>query len=84
MSKAGRLPGDAKVAGQKTMTWMALPRRVLLPPLRDDKRQAYQISDEEKEEIVEHNMGSAVYTTPVAHDGVLYIASRSELFAIGG
>ena len=27
-------------------------------------------------------MGSAVYTTPVAKDGVLYIASRNTLFAI--
>ena len=30
----------------------------------------------------ETNLGSAVYTTPVAHDGVLYIASRNTLFAI--
>ncbi|HVS65696.1 MAG TPA: PQQ-binding-like beta-propeller repeat protein [Thermoanaerobaculia bacterium] len=36
-----------------------------------------------KKLIAEINMGSAVYTTPVAHDGVLYIATRSELFAIG-
>jgi len=32
--------------------------------------------------IHEVNMGSAVYTTPVARDGVLYIASRNTLFAI--
>ena len=32
--------------------------------------------------IFEVNMGSAVYTTPVAKDGVLYIASRNVLFAI--
>ena len=32
--------------------------------------------------IHEVNMGSAVYTTPVARDGVLYIASRNMLFAI--
>ncbi len=32
--------------------------------------------------LSETNMGSAVYTTPIAHDGVLYVASRSELFAI--
>ena len=36
----------------------------------------------EKELIFETNMGSAVYTTPVAKDGVLYIASRNTLFAI--
>ena len=30
----------------------------------------------------EVNMGAAVYTTPVAKDGVLYIASRTKLFAI--
>ncbi len=36
-----------------------------------------------KEEVVnEMNMGSAIYTTPVAKDGVLYIATRAELFAI--
>jgi outer membrane protein assembly factor BamB len=36
-----------------------------------------------KQEVLgEMNMGSAVYTTPVAHDGVLFVASRSELVAI--
>ena len=30
----------------------------------------------------EMNMGGAVYTTPTVVDGVLYIATRSELFAI--
>jgi outer membrane protein assembly factor BamB len=30
----------------------------------------------------ETNLGSAVYTTPVARDGVIYIASRNTLFAI--
>jgi len=38
----------------------------------------------ELEVIHEVNMGSAVYTTPVAKDGVLYIASRRMLFAIEG
>ena len=32
--------------------------------------------------IAEMNLGAAVYTTPVAHDGVLYIVSRNKLFAI--
>jgi outer membrane protein assembly factor BamB len=32
----------------------------------------------------EVNMGAAVYTTPVAKDGVLYVASRTKLFAIEG
>ena len=39
-------------------------------------------ASKEKELIFETNMGSAVYTTPVAKDGVLYIASRNTLFAI--
>lgn len=30
----------------------------------------------------ETNFGSAVYTTPVAKDGVIYVASRTKLFAI--
>jgi outer membrane protein assembly factor BamB len=30
----------------------------------------------------EYNMGGAVYTTPVAHDGTIYVASRTKLFAI--
>ncbi len=32
--------------------------------------------------LEEINMGSAVYTTPVAKQGVLYIASRNKLFAL--
>jgi outer membrane protein assembly factor BamB len=35
-----------------------------------------------KELLHEVNMGSSIYTTPVAKDGVLYINSRSTLFAI--
>ena len=34
------------------------------------------------EKINEVNMGSAVYTTPVAKDGVLYIGTRNTLYAI--
>ncbi len=30
----------------------------------------------------ESNMGAAVYTTPVAHDGTIFVASRKKLFAI--
>ena len=37
---------------------------------------------EKMELIHEVNMGSAVYTTQVARDGVLYVASRNMLFAI--
>jgi outer membrane protein assembly factor BamB len=33
--------------------------------------------------IHEANMGDAIYTTPAARDGVLYIATRSRLFAVG-
>ncbi|MEE2777086.1 MAG: PQQ-binding-like beta-propeller repeat protein [Acidobacteriota bacterium] len=36
----------------------------------------------EEKIIAEMNMGGAVYTTPVARDGVLYIATRADLFAI--
>jgi len=36
----------------------------------------------ELEELAEINMGAAVYTTPVAADGVLYILSRNRLFAL--
>lgn len=36
-----------------------------------------------KELLHEVNMGSSVYTTPVAKDGVLYITTRSKLWAIG-
>ncbi|HTQ79530.1 MAG TPA: PQQ-binding-like beta-propeller repeat protein, partial [Thermoanaerobaculia bacterium] len=34
------------------------------------------------EVIFKTNMGSAVYSTPVAKDGVLYVTSRSKLFAL--
>ena len=37
---------------------------------------------EKKEVIAEMNMGDSLYTTPVAHNGVLYVASRSTLFAL--
>lgn len=33
--------------------------------------------------IAEMNMGSSVYSTPVSANGVLYIMTRSELYAIG-
>ncbi len=32
--------------------------------------------------LAEMNMGAAVYTTPVAHDGTLYIVSRNKIFAV--
>ncbi len=32
--------------------------------------------------LAESNMGSAVYTTPVAHDGTLFIVTRTALFAL--
>ncbi|HEY3174265.1 MAG TPA: PQQ-binding-like beta-propeller repeat protein [Candidatus Polarisedimenticolia bacterium] len=35
-----------------------------------------------KELIAEMNMGNAVYTTPTAKNGVLYIVSRTKLFAV--
>jgi outer membrane protein assembly factor BamB len=39
-------------------------------------------ADKNLEIIHETNMGSAVYSTPVARDSVLYIASRTQLYAI--
>lgn len=36
----------------------------------------------EMEVLGEYNMGAAVYTTPVAHNGVLYVLSRNRLFAL--
>ncbi len=36
----------------------------------------------EKELLYEVNMGSAVYTSPVAKNGVLYVTNRSTLFAL--
>jgi putative pyrroloquinoline-quinone binding quinoprotein len=36
-----------------------------------------------KQVLSEINMGNAVYTTPAAQDGVLYVATRAKLFAIG-
>jgi len=39
-------------------------------------------ADKKMELIHEVNMGSAVYSTPVAKNGVIYISSRTTLFAI--
>lgn len=38
--------------------------------------------DGEPELLGEYNMGAAVYTTPVAHDGVLFILARNRLYAL--
>ena len=35
------------------------------------------------EELGEFNMGAAVYTTPVADNGVLYVLTRNRIYAIG-
>jgi outer membrane protein assembly factor BamB len=34
------------------------------------------------QKLAEINMGNAVYTTPVAKDGVMYIVSRTKIFAV--
>ena len=39
-------------------------------------------ADKTLELLHETNLGSAVYTTPVTRDGVLYIMSRNTLFAL--
>jgi outer membrane protein assembly factor BamB len=38
--------------------------------------------DGQPEVLAEINMGSSVYTTPVARDGVLYVMSRNSVFAL--
>ncbi|MCH2575491.1 PQQ-binding-like beta-propeller repeat protein, partial [Candidatus Poribacteria bacterium] len=48
----------------------------------EDGDVAVLAASKEKELIFETNMGSAVYTTPIPHDGILYIVSRNKLFAI--
>lgn len=37
----------------------------------------------EEKELFEGNLGNAIYASPTAHDGVLYVATRSKLFALG-
>ena len=32
--------------------------------------------------LAENNLGAAVYTTPVAHDGVMFVVSRTKLVAL--
>ncbi len=52
--------------------------------LGDEDGDIVILKEGKKLEIIgEMNMGSAVYTTPIAKDGVLYVATRSELFALG-
>jgi outer membrane protein assembly factor BamB len=42
----------------------------------------FKLDKDAKDPIAEINMGSSVYSTPVVANGVLYVASRSYLFAI--
>ena len=48
----------------------------------EDGDVAVLAASNEKKLLHEVNMGAAVYTTPVAHDGTLFVASRTSLFAI--
>jgi outer membrane protein assembly factor BamB len=49
----------------------------------EDGDMAILAAGPEKKLIREINMGDAVYTTPVASHGTLYIVTRSKLYAIG-
>ena len=42
----------------------------------------FELSAEKHEPLSEINMGSSVYSTPTVAHGVLFIASRTHLFAI--
>ena len=48
----------------------------------EDGEIAVLATGREMKVIAENNMFSPVYTTPIARDGVIYVASASELFAI--
>jgi len=48
----------------------------------EDGDMAVLKADKKMELLYEINMGSAVYTTPLAKNGVLYVTNRSALFAI--
>ncbi|MEM9368824.1 MAG: PQQ-binding-like beta-propeller repeat protein, partial [Planctomycetota bacterium] len=43
----------------------------------------FEFGVENVEPIEEINMGSAVYSTPIAADGTIYISTKNKLFAIG-
>ena len=38
----------------------------------------------EKRVLAEVNLGSSIYGTPTAHDGVLYVLTSARLYAISG
>ena len=42
----------------------------------------FNLTAEKHDPVSEINMGNAVYTTPIVANGVLYIATRTHLFAI--
>lgn len=43
----------------------------------------FEFGPDNKEPIEEINMGSSVYSTPVAADGTIFISTKDKLFAIG-
>jgi hypothetical protein len=43
----------------------------------------FELGAEHSEPVAEVNMGSSVYSTPVAAGDTLYISTRDRLFAIG-
>ena len=52
-------------------------------PRRRGRRHRRPRGGPRREVLAEQTMGSAVYTTPVAEDGRIYVATRSDVFAIG-
>ena len=81
MGKTGRKSEPPKQQGDK-------PKKPEQAPVDDDDYEDGDIAilkhGKEKQLIREINMGSPIYTTPVAHQGVLFVTTRSRLFAIAG
>ncbi len=42
----------------------------------------FELGAENKEPVEEINMGTSIYSTPVAANGTIYISTKDKLFAI--